>query len=100
MVEGLTAERPRKDGPAWSRDKDPAKDESAPAEQSLLEKPIIEPESHALEFPSEIVEDGACEGVGEDIPKDVLLAISESGIPRWEAGPAESIILAALFRID
>ena len=99
-LRGLTPERSREDGPAWPHDEHAAKDEPASAEEGLLEEPIVEPETHALEFSSELVEDGAREGIAEDILEDVLLAISESCIPRWKACSSEAIILAALLWID
>jgi hypothetical protein len=99
-LRGLTPECSREDGPAWPHDEDPAEDEPASAEQGLLEEPIVEPETHTLEFLSEFVEDGTGERVGEDVPEDVLLAISESCIPRWKARSPEAIVLAALLWID
>jgi len=100
VVEGLTPECSREDGPARPHDEDAAKEESAPAEEGLVEEPIIEPETHALELSSELVEDGAREGIAEDIVEDVLLAISESCTPRWKARPTEGVVLPSLLRID
>jgi len=99
-LRGLTPERSREDGPAWPHDEDPAEDEPASAEQGLLEEPIVEPETHTLEFLSEFVEDGTGERVGEDVAEDIFLAIAEPGIARWEAGLAEGIVLPALLWID
>ena len=68
LIDRLTAEGSRKDSPPRPHDEDPAKDESASAKEGLLEEPVVKPETQALEFSPELVENGTGEGVAEDVP--------------------------------